>query len=79
MYIVYGPPDQIDRFPFTSGREAAEKWSYESLPGQGSAHFLFVDENGYGDYRLVTSSARGEKRDPTWDRRIESGEFERGR
>ncbi len=79
VYIVYGPPDQIDRFPFTSGREAAEKWSYESLPGQGAAYFLFVDENGYGDYRMVTSSARGEKRDPTWDQRIQSGEFERGR
>lgn len=79
VYIVYGPPDQIDRFPFTSGREAAEKWSYETLPGQGSAYFLFVDENGYGDYRLATSSARGEKRDPTWERRIQAGEFERGR
>lgn len=79
VYIVYGPPDQIDRFPFTSGREAAEKWTYEALPSQGSAYFLFVDKNGYGDYRLVTSSARGEKRDPTWDQRIQSGEFERGR
>jgi len=79
VYIVYGPPDQIDRFPFTSGSEAAEKWSYESLPNQGSAYFLFVDENGYGDFRLVTSSARGEKRDPTWDQRVQSGEFERGR
>lgn len=79
VYIVYGPPDQIDRFPFASGREAAEKWNYESLPGQGSAYFLFVDENGYGDYQLVTSSARGEKRDPVWERRVQSGEFERGR
>lgn len=79
VYIIYGPPDQIDRFPFTSGREAAEKWNYETLPGQGSAYFLFVDENGYGDYRLVTSSARGEKRDPVWEKRVQSGEFERGR
>lgn len=79
VYIIYGPPDQIDRFPFTSGREAAEKWTYESLQNQGSVYFLFVDENGYGDYLLATSSARGEKRDPTWDRRVQSGEFERGR
>lgn len=79
VYIIYGPPDQVDRFPFTSGREAAEKWNYEALPNQGAVYFLFVDVNGYGDYRLVTSSARGEKRDPTWDRRIQSGEFERGR
>jgi GWxTD domain-containing protein len=79
VYIIYGPPDQIDRFPFTAGREAAEKWNYESLPGQGSVYFLFVDKTGYGNYRLATSSARGEKRDPTWDRLIQSGEFERGR
>ena len=79
VYIVYGPPDQIDRFPFTSGREAAEKWSYESLPSQGAAYFLFVDETGFGEYRLVHSSARGEKRDPVWENRIQSGEFERGR
>ena len=79
VYIVYGPPDQIDRYPFTSGREAAEQWGYEALPGQGAAYFLFVDANGYGDYRLATSSARGEKRDPKWDQRVQSGEFDRGR
>lgn len=76
VYVVYGPPDHIERFPFTSDNAAAERWNYESLPGQGQVFFLFVDEGGYGDYNLVHSTARGERRDPSWERQLEQGVFD---
>jgi len=76
-YIIYGPPDNVERYPFTPGRPAAEMWWYDNLPGQGQVYFLFVDENGYGEYNLVTSTARGERRDPDWENKINSGEFDR--
>ncbi|GAB4326324.1 MAG: hypothetical protein Kow0074_20750 [Candidatus Zixiibacteriota bacterium] len=77
VYIVYGQPSHIERFPFTPERPAAEQWFYDHLAGQGQVYFLFVDENGYGDYNLVHSTARGERRDPFWEQQVNTGAFER--
>ncbi len=47
-YIVYGPPDEINRE--TNQRMwRYEIWAYTSLRKQ----FIFVDEYGTGDYRLI--------------------------
>jgi GWxTD domain-containing protein len=77
IYIVYGAPDLIERYPFTPERPPAQIWYYDHLTGQGQVLFLFLDEGGYGDYNLVHSSARGERRDPSWERQIQQGAFER--
>ena len=77
VYIIYRPPDNVERYPFTPSRPAAEMWWYDNLPGQGQVYFLFVDENGYGEYNLVHSTARGERRDPEWEDKVNSGEFDR--
>lgn len=77
VYIVYGPPDNVERYPFTPSRPAAEMWYYDNLPGQGQVYFLFVDEGGYGEYNMVTSTARGERRDPTWEQQVTDGTFDR--
>lgn len=79
VYIVYGPPDLNQRYPFTPDQPPAEQWVYDNLPGQGQAYFLFVDERGFGDYRLVHSSARGERRDPYWEDLVAQGVFDRMR
>jgi GWxTD domain-containing protein len=50
VYILYGRPDEIERHPMEIGLKPYEIWHYYS-----SSHFFyFVDENGYGDYRLVS-------------------------
>jgi GWxTD domain-containing protein len=57
VYIVFGAPNEIDRNPFNryasfyQGRtvKASEVWTYYELNRQ----FLFFDETGYGDYRMV--------------------------
>ena len=48
VYILYGKPDEIERHPFELGSPAYEIWYYYS---QGVA-FVFVDEDGDGDYKL---------------------------
>lgn len=77
VYIVYGPPSTAERFPFTAQNPPAEMWFYDNMSGQGQVYFLFIDESGYGEYNLVTSSARGEQRNPAWERQVQAGAFER--
>jgi GWxTD domain-containing protein len=57
VYIVFGAPNEIDRNPFNryatlyEGRtvKASEVWIYYDINRQ----FIFFDENGYGDFRMV--------------------------
>jgi len=58
VFVLFGAPNDIDRNPFyrsptpAAGRgrpiKAYEIWTYYDLNRQ----FVFLDENGYGDYRL---------------------------
>ena len=49
IYIVYGPPDDIERHPMEIGGKPYQIWHYYNT----NRRFYFVDEDGYGDYRLV--------------------------
>lgn len=57
VYIIFGAPNEIERNPFNryasfyEGRtvKASEVWTYYELNRQ----FLFFDETGYGDFRMV--------------------------
>jgi GWxTD domain-containing protein len=71
VYIVYGPPSDIEDFQSTEDLKPFQKWNYNSLPGQGARFFIFQDETGYGDYRLAHSDAQGEPYDPKWQQLIE--------
>jgi len=61
MYIVYGPPDQIDSHPTPGdGGVAKELWLYHHVEGLGdNLTFTFADRTGHGDYRLAPSPASG--------------------
>ena len=48
VYILYGPPEEIDRHPYDLYSKAYEVWYYL----QDNRRFYFVDEGGFGDYRL---------------------------
>ena len=69
VMLVYGKPDEVERFPFSSDNKAYEVWHYFSL--QGGIDFIFVDRRDMGDYELVHSTARGELYDPDWVRWID--------
>ncbi|NIA22828.1 MAG: GWxTD domain-containing protein [Proteobacteria bacterium] len=49
IYIKYGPPDDIESFPYNIDSEPYEIWYYSEL----HKRFVFVDKYGWGDYQLV--------------------------
>jgi GWxTD domain-containing protein len=48
VYILLGPPGEIERHPFESGSKPYEVWTYYVF----NRSVLFVDQTGMGDYRL---------------------------
>jgi GWxTD domain-containing protein len=50
VFILLGPPNEVDRHPFEPGSKPYEVWTYDSI----NRYFLFVDQTGLGDYRLAT-------------------------
>jgi GWxTD domain-containing protein len=60
MYIVYGPPDEIDSHPKTADNAyGIESWLYRHVEGLGDERsFTFTDRTGAGDYRLAPSAVK---------------------
>ncbi len=54
IFIIFGSPNNVDRHPFDIDSKPYEVWYYYQLNRQ----FVFVDESGFGDYKLIT---------PIWD------------
>lgn len=50
VYVLFGAPNDIERHPFDLGSKPYEIWYYFEINRQ----FVFVDDSGFGDYRLVT-------------------------
>ena len=48
VYIKYGEPDEVERFPFEISSKPYEVWHYYSQ----RRRFLFIDTRGNGDYEL---------------------------
>jgi GWxTD domain-containing protein len=67
IYIKYGKPDEINRYPSSSLYRACEKWLYY---GEGGKEFIFVDIQGVGSYELIYSSDKEEFTDPNYRRFI---------
>jgi GWxTD domain-containing protein len=49
IYVTLGPPSQVERHPFEYGSKPYEIWEYLDL----NRRFIFVDQTGFGDYRLL--------------------------
>jgi GWxTD domain-containing protein len=69
ILLVYGIPDEIERFPSSTENKAYRIWHYYSI--QGGVQFVFVDRRQWGEYELVHSTARGELFDEDWNRWID--------
>jgi GWxTD domain-containing protein len=50
IFIIFGPPNNVDRHPFEVDSKPYEIWTYYDL----NYSIIFVDETGFGDYRLQT-------------------------
>jgi GWxTD domain-containing protein len=65
VYIKYGEPDYILREPSTREYRPYQIWFYDDI--EGGVRFLFIDETGFGDYKMVSSTLRGEIYDANYD------------
>jgi GWxTD domain-containing protein len=50
VYIILGPPNNVDRHPYEIDSKPYEIWQYYTL----NRSFTFLDDTGFGDYRLIT-------------------------
>jgi len=50
IFIIFGAPSNVDRHPFEIGGKPYEVWYYYDQ----DRRFVFVDQTGFGDYRLIT-------------------------
>jgi GWxTD domain-containing protein len=50
VYIIFGPPNNIERHPFDIDAKPYEVWTYYDI----NREFVFVDASGFGDYKLTT-------------------------
>jgi len=74
VYIIYGQPDDIERYPSDITRVAWERWHYYSL--EGGSEFIFADLSGFDNYLLIHSTAKGEYRDPRWPDKLSRNSME---
>ncbi len=70
VYMSYGEPSEIERFPNQIDSKPYEIWHYNDI--EGGVEFVFADLTGFSDYTLLHSTMRGELRDDNWARRINS-------
>lgn len=53
VYVLLGPPDDIERHPFDQGSKPYQVWRYYRI----NRGFVFIDETGFGEYRLRSPSS----------------------
>ncbi len=68
ILIQYGPWSELSDLPSPAYGKPVKIWRYHRL--QGGVVFVFQDVTGYGNYRLVHSSARGELFDTGWEQTL---------
>lgn len=49
IYVTFGPPSYVERHPLEPNSRPYEIWDYYEL----NRSFIFVDQTGFGDYRLL--------------------------
>lgn len=73
VFILYGPPTNVERFPSSQTTLPYEIWTYDYLNGQSAVTFIFSDFTGFSKYELVHSTLRGELQQPDWLQLITRG------
>jgi len=69
VYLLYSEPDEVERFPSTTDGKPYEIWDYNQI--ENGVIFVFIDQTGFGDYRLVHSTKRGELQDESWQQHLQ--------
>jgi len=61
VYLIYGLPSDIDRYPNQTETRPYEIWNYYDI--EGGVQFIFGDVTGFSDYILLHSTKRGEQKE----------------
>jgi GWxTD domain-containing protein len=69
VYILYGRPTDIERYPNNPTSYAHEIWHYDNI--EGSIIFVFVDLQEFGEYIQIHSTKRGEPINNNWEEMID--------
>jgi GWxTD domain-containing protein len=69
VYLLYSEPDEVERFPSSTDAKPYEIWDYNQI--ESGVIFVFIDQSGFGDYRLVHSTKRGELQDESWKQHLQ--------
>ncbi len=69
VYAIYGKPSDVHNYPMNSDELPYEVWQYDDL--QGGCYFVFVDFNANRNYKLISSTKRGEIYDEYWKAKIQ--------
>lgn len=75
IYLMYGDPSEIERFPSTLEARAWERWWYHGI--EGGVFFIFVDYETADDFTLVHSTKKSEVKDYDWEEKIRVTTFRR--
>ena len=70
VFIVYGPPDEVERHTNEVNSKPYEIWTYNSI--QGGVIFAFGDRSGLGDYDLLHSTHRDEMQNQNWMNQLQA-------
>jgi GWxTD domain-containing protein len=70
ILMKYGPPDEVETHPLTVDTKPYEVWHYFAI--EGGLEYIFLDEQGYNQYRLIYSNDRTEINDPGWEELIKN-------
>ncbi|NLP04461.1 GWxTD domain-containing protein, partial [Candidatus Fermentibacteria bacterium] len=67
VFIIYGPPDEVESVPFQVDGFPYEIWYYYQA---GNQYFVFVDRNANGSYMQIYSTIEGEVSYPNWEQML---------
>lgn len=71
VLMVYGEPDDVERYINQPNQHPYEIWFYNRL--QGGVRFIFADLEGHKNYRLIHSELDGEVYDPNYKDILQRG------
>lgn len=69
IYVLYGPPNDVERFPNNPLSYNYEIWHYDNI--EGGVIFIFADLQEFGEYVQLHSTKRGEPINQDWEKRIQ--------
>lgn len=67
VFIIYGPPDEVESVPFQVDGFPYEIWYYYQA---GTQYFVFLDRNANGNYMQIYSTVDGEVSYPNWEQML---------